>query len=73
MTGTTLTDVLRGYETRMKFVLVISLASIALLLVSLPSIEPGTTTHLLVYIQLSTFGVLAATMLALLLWTVRAD
>ncbi|MFC7130745.1 hypothetical protein [Haloferax chudinovii] len=72
MPETSLADVLRDYETRMKFVFVISLASIALLLVSLPSIESGTTTHALVYLQLTTFGGLAVVMLGLLLWTARS-
>ncbi|QOS13327.1 uncharacterized protein HfgLR_20425 (plasmid) [Haloferax gibbonsii] len=72
MPETSLADVLRDYETRMKFVLVISLASIVLLLISLPSIEPGTTTHALVYLQLTTFGGLVVLMLGLLLWTARS-
>ncbi|MFC7203146.1 hypothetical protein ACFQJC_06445 [Haloferax namakaokahaiae] len=71
MAESRLADVLRDFETKMKFVLVISFASIVLLVATLPAIEPGTTTHALVYLQLTTFAVLAVVMIVLLVWTSR--
>lgn len=66
MPETRIVAVLRDYEQRMKAVLVLSLASILLLLVSLTAVRPGTTTEALVYLQLATFAVLAVLMVALL-------
>lgn len=66
MSETRLVEVLQDYTTKMKVVLVISAVSILLLLLSLTAVEPGSSTYVLVLVQLATFVVLFVGMLALL-------
>lgn len=65
-----LAGILRDYTTKMKYVLVISAVSILLLLLSLTAVEPGTSTHVLVLVQLATFVVLFVGMVVLL-WVIH--
>lgn len=67
MTDTHLLDTLRNYTVQMKYVFVLSGASIVLLSFSLAYVRPGTSTYTLAIFQLTTF-VLLFVLMGSLLW-----